>query len=246
MLDLIEFSRFLDHVRADGERLILVARDCFDAPVPPCPGWTARDVVTHVAEVYEHKLACTVLQRDPDPWPPQWPAQRDPLEWFVDAHQRLLALFTEWGPLAPSHTWWPEDQTVAFWARRMAQETVIHRVDAELSCGQASPIDPELAVDGVDEVLVVFLAGDWSEAPVDECQGQSVVVRTGGRAWEVQLLRDAVSVSQPHGGEVAEVSGEPEAVLLWLWGRGPLRGLRHTGDASVPALLRDRLKLATQ
>jgi len=205
-----------------------------------------RDVVTHVAQVYEHKIACTLLEREPEPWPPPWPGERDPLEWFADAHRRLLALLTERGPAAPSYTWWPPDQTVGFWGRRMAQETVIHRVDVELGCGQTSPVDPQLAVDGVDEVLAVFLAGDWSEAPQDELRGQRIVVRTGGRAWAVELLRDAVNVGASRGGEDAEVSGDSAAVLLWLWGRGSAAGLAHRGDVSLMALLRDRLKLATQ
>jgi uncharacterized protein (TIGR03083 family) len=246
MLTRIEFSTFLEHLQSDGDRLALVARDHLAKEVPPCPSWTVQDVVTHVAEVYEQKIACTLLQANPDPWPPRWPAERDPLEWFADAHQRLLTLLAERGPEAPTYTWWPEDQTVGFWARRMAQETVIHRVDVELSCGRSSSVDPELAVDGVDEVLAIFLAGDWSDAPSDQCHGQRIVVRVGGRAWEVELLRDAVKISAPQGGSDAEVSGEPEPVLLWLWGRGSSSQLSHDGDATLMTLLRDRLKLATQ
>ena len=41
----------------------------------------------------------------------------------------------------------------------MAQETVIHRVDAELAAGEPiAPIPDDLAVDGIDEVLERFLA----------------------------------------------------------------------------------------
>ncbi|HUY08753.1 MAG TPA: maleylpyruvate isomerase family mycothiol-dependent enzyme [Candidatus Dormibacteraeota bacterium] len=242
----MEFSSFLENVQSDGDRLALVARDHLGAGVPPCPGWQVRDVVTHVAEVYEQKIASTLFQQDPDPWPPAWPADRDPVEWLADAQRRLLELFTERGPAAPSHTWWPADQTVGFWARRMAQETVIHRVDVELSCGLSSPVTPELAVDGVDEVLAIFLAGDWSDEPADECRGQRIVVRTRGRGWEVELLPEAIHVYPPRRHADAEVSGEPQAVFLWLWGRGPATGLSHSGDASVATLLRNRLKLATQ
>jgi hypothetical protein len=131
----------------------------------------------------------------------------------------------------------------------MAHETVIHRVDAELSCGQSSPIDPDLAVDGVDEVLAIFLAGDWSDEPADECQGQRIAVATGGLAWEVELLRDTinvVNVAAPQDGSDAEVGGDPGAVLLWLWGRGSASRLAQGGDVSVLQLLRGRLKLATK
>ena len=205
-----------------------------------------RSVVDHLAEVYEHKIACTLLGEMPNPWPPPWPPQREPVQWLVDAHQRLLTLFGELGPTAPSATWFPPDQTVGFWDRRMAHESVIHRVDVEISLDCTTPIDPALAIDGVDEVLEIFLAGDWAEDPDDRCQGQRIVVSTGGRSWEVELLKDAVKVSPPRGAEDATVQGDPEAVLLWLWGRGSDAGLSHRGDALIPSLLRDRLKLATQ
>ncbi|MGA8426368.1 MAG: maleylpyruvate isomerase family mycothiol-dependent enzyme [Candidatus Dormiibacterota bacterium] len=233
-------------MRADGDRIALVADGRLDAAVPPCPGWTVRDVVTHLAEVYEHKMACTLLGRMPDPWPPLWPPERDPVAWLVDAQRRLLTLFRERGPEAPSATWWPPDQTVGFWDRRMAHETVIHRVDVEISLERLTAVDPDLAIDGVDEVLTIFLAGDWSEDPDDRCLGQRIVVNTGDRSWEVELLPEAVIVSPSRGGADAVVSGEPEEVLLWLWGRGSDTGLAHLGDPAVPVLLRDRLKLATQ
>jgi uncharacterized protein (TIGR03083 family) len=233
-------------VRADCERIAVIADGHLDVEVPPCPGWTVQSVVTHLAEVYEHKVACTLLGQMPEPWPPQWPAERDPVEWLVDADQRLLTLFRELGPKAPSATWWPSDQTVGFWDRRMAHESVIHRVDVELSLDCTTPVDPALAIDGVDEVLAIFLAGDWSEEPDDRYQGQRIVVGAGERSWEVELLRDEIKVSTPHGSEDAMVHGEPEPVLLWLWGRGSDAGLSHRGDPSLPGLLRDRLKLATQ
>lgn len=236
----------MEHVRADGERIAVVADGHLDVEVPPCPGWTVRSVVTHLAQVYEHKIACTLLEKMPDPWPPQWPTERDPVEWLVDAHQRLLTLFRERGPKAPSATWFPPDQTVGFWDRRMAHESVIHRVDVEISLDRTTPVDPALAIDGVDEVLAIFLAGDWSEDPDDRCQGQRIVISTGERGWEVELLKDAITVSPPSGSEDAVVQGDPETVLLWLWGRGSDSGLSRQGDPSVPGLLRDRLKLATQ
>ena len=233
-------------MRSDGNRLAEVARGHLPMEAPACPGWTVADVVNHVAQVYEHKIACTQGQREPDPWPPAWPPERDPLEWFADAHLRLLTLFRELGPEAPSFTWWPPDQTVGFWGRRMAQETVIHRIDVELSCGGAGAVDRHLAVDGVDEVLNIFLAGDWSDEPVAELAAQRIVIRTGGCAWEVELLSDEVKVGDPDGSADAELEGSPEALLLWLWGRGAANELTCRGEASILTPLRSRLALATQ
>lgn len=243
----MDFPTYARHIRRDGERLASVARD-LSAPVPSCPGWLVRDVVGHVAEVYEHKIACTRLLAEPDPWPPARPADDDLLAWFVDAHHRLLAMFEELGPDAPSFTWWPPDQTVGFWGRRMAHETVVHRVDAELAAGDPTPIDADLAADGVDEVLAIFLSGDWSEAP-DAGAGQRVAVAAGGRRWVVTLRSEAVEVVEGVEGDEpsdALVQGTPENVLLWLWGRAGDDAVRMEGSIDAFALLRGRLRLATQ
>ena len=77
---LIEYPTFVEHVRHDGLRLAAAADGSLAEAVPSCPGWTVRDLVAHVAEVYEHKIACTALGYAPDPWPPEWPADRDSIE----------------------------------------------------------------------------------------------------------------------------------------------------------------------
>src|SRR6516225_4382858 len=53
------------------------------------------------------------------------------------------------GPQAEAWTW-SDDHTVGFIRRRQAHEALIHRVDAELTAGTRTPLDPALAADGVD------------------------------------------------------------------------------------------------
>jgi hypothetical protein len=150
------------------------------------------DLVRHVAEVYEHKIACTTLRHEPDPWPPVW-LVRDPVDWLSEAHARLLAMFARSEPTTPSYTWWPRDQTVGFWARRMAHETAVHRFDAELADGTPTPIKADLAADGVDEILGVTLAGDWSDEPDGTATGARVAVSTaagrGRSPWNASPSR---------------------------------------------------------
>lgn len=242
----MDFPTYLGRVQDDGDRLAAVARGDLSATVPSCPGWTVRDLVSHVAEVYEDKIARTALGRAPDPWPPAWPADRDPVDWFIDAHERLLEMLRERGPDAPSATWWPPDQTVGFWGRRMAHETAVHRVDAELAAGTATPVDADLALDGVDEILVIMLAGDWSDAPSDIATAQRVAISTGGRRWIATLEPEAVTIDEEDGDGVASVEGESSDVLLWLWGRAGDERVRRSGDEAALRLLRSRLVLATQ
>lgn len=242
----MEYATYVEHVLADGRRLAVAATARLGADVPSCPGWTVRDLVHHVAQVYEHKIACTLLRRAPDPWPPEWPADRDPIEWFADAHGRLLEMFERSDPGTPSATWWPPDQTVGFWARRMAHETAVHRADAELAAGAPTPIDPDLATDGVDEILHLMLAGDWSEDPDDAARGQRIAVSTGGGTWIVELAREAVTVVEGDGPRDASVEGDPSDVVLWLWGRAGDDHVTRSGDAEALRVLRARLVLATQ
>jgi uncharacterized protein (TIGR03083 family) len=242
----MDYATYVNFVELEGRRLADVAAGNLSLPVPPCPGWDVRDVVAHVAEVYEHKIACTQLQQFPDPWPPEWPADRDPIEWLLDAHGRLLEMFAASGPDSPSATWWPPDQTVGFWARRMAQETAVHRADAESALGPPTAVDAALAIDGVDEVLVRMLEGDWSDMPDERATGQRVLVATGGSDWCVTLgeawMRVTPRVETAH----ATIEGDPSDVLLWLWGRLPDERVQRSGDQPAIKLLRERLALATQ
>ena len=62
------------------------------------------------------------------------------------AYGELMAEFSQHAPTDPTPTWYDPDQTVAFWIRRMAQETVIHRIDAELGVReQVTPVAGDLA-----------------------------------------------------------------------------------------------------
>lgn len=245
MLDFVDYTTYVEHVQQDGRRLAEVATGSLSRAVPTCPGWTVSDLISHVAQVYEHKIACTALGHSPDPWPPEWPADRDPIEWLGDAHERLLAMFDASGPTTPSATWWPPDQTVGFWARRMAHETAVHRVDAESAIGTPTGVDSELAVDGVDEILVIMLAGDWSDDPEDAAIGQQVAISAGGRSWLVTLERESVSITESGGAGDAALSGEPSDVLLWLWGRAADDRVTRSGEDAL-RVLRSRLVLATQ
>ena len=68
-------------------------------------------------------------------WPPPGLDDEAPLPLLARAYGELMAEFSQRAPTDPTPTWYDPDQTVAFWIRRMAQETVIHRIDAEQAAG---------------------------------------------------------------------------------------------------------------
>jgi uncharacterized protein (TIGR03083 family) len=243
----MERARYLELLTSDGLLLRTAAERDLSATIASCPGWDVRDAVRHTAQVYEHKLACVALGGPaPDPWPPQWPEGSDSLAWFDDAHRRVVEMLRTTDPGAPSWTWWPDDQTAGFWLRRMAQETAVHRVDVELAFGTATPVDPELAADGIDELLYLMLAGDWTGDEQPDLTG-TVAVVTPKRSWTIRMAGDRVDVDEAEGEDVAAtVAGEPAALLLWLWGRAPDEAVTLSGEPAQIAKLRERIAVATQ
>ncbi|MGZ4749182.1 MAG: maleylpyruvate isomerase family mycothiol-dependent enzyme [Oryzihumus sp.] len=238
-------QRYREVLEEDFARLRSVAPRALDRPVPECEGWVGADVLRHTALVYLHKVE-TMRRGDwPDPWPPEGIEEAEPLGLIDDAHGQLVAELDERDPAGQARTWWPPDQSVGFWVRRMAHETSVHRRDVESAAGEGTPVAADLAVDGIDEVLMIMLAGDWSDAPVGTASGAAVVVSSGGHDWEVTLGPDRVDILRAvSGGAVATVSGEPSEVLLWLWGRGPRPDV--SGEEAVVTELRERLGLATR
>jgi uncharacterized protein (TIGR03083 family) len=181
------------------------------------------------------------LQRRPEEseWRHEPPTGRPVVDWFTDTLDDLVSELRARGPEAASYTWYPTDQTVGFWYRRMANETAVHRIDAELAAGHCSPVDDELALDGIDEMLVAFLAGPWWEAdPVPAASGRTVAVRAGEELWRITLEPDAVRVSRSEGPADATLEGEPSDVLMWLWHR---EADRVSADGNAIDELRERL-----
>lgn len=251
----MEPARFLELLEQDGARLAAVARRGeHDSPIPTCPGWTVGDCVAHTADVYQHKIACMRLQRRPDEYPGEPPAGVDIVDWLDTSLAELLAELRDRGPAAPSYTWLPVDQTVGFWYRRMAQETAVHRLDVEDARGEPTPIDAELAVDGIDELLDAFMSDGWDTVTPEEwagvdphaAEGKTIAVHSGGRIWRSTLGPDHIALARHEGPSQASVAGEPEAVLLWLWGRRPDSVVELGGEPAVLTAFRDRLRIATQ
>jgi uncharacterized protein (TIGR03083 family) len=253
----MEHSRFLDCLAVDFARLRAVAPTDPAAAVPTCPGWTVADLTRHVGEVYLHK---TLAMRDgvqPEPWPPAELADEEPLALLDRAYAGLRDEFAACRPEDPAGSWYAPDQTVGFWSRRMAHETVIHRIDAELGTGQpVAPVPDDLAVDGIDELLKVFVAysvatwGDYFTGILAGSPGRTYTLRTDGAAWLVRTGPGLVAVAD--GADDAAdvtVSGPPTSVLRWVWNRegaGEPSGVTVQGDPEAVQELRRCIVTATQ
>lgn len=254
----MEPARFLDCLAADFARLRALASTDLTAPVPSCPGWTVADLARHVGQVYLHKTLAMREGGEPDEWPPKGLADEEPLALLDRMYAGLLDEFAARRPEDPTGTWYGPDQTVGFWIRRMAQETVIHRIDAELATGQpVAPVPADLAVDGIDELLKVFVAysvDEWSDYFTDilaGSPGRTYAVRTDGAAWRVRTGPGLFEVEDGAGDDAPDVtvSGPPTAVLRWVWNRegaGGPGGVTVEGAPEAVEELRRCIVVATQ
>lgn len=262
----MEFSRLRECLASDAARLReVVAKVDRTAPVPSCPGWTVTDLVGHVGAVYLHKVECMARGVEPESWPPEGlseQAETDPAGLLDRAYAALAHEFDTRSLDAPAAGWYADDRTVGFWIRRMAHETVIHRIDAELAAGvPTAPIPADLALDGIDEFLHIFLAYgtvawlEWAREVLAGTDGAAVRLETSGGAWVVRPTPDGVQVSDAgqaitqvgdSGEAVAQVSASPADLLLWLWGRAGDEVVTVTGDAERIRELRKIITFVAQ
>jgi len=253
-------SRYLECLSADyGDLRDAASSVELTAPVPSCPGWTVSDLLVHLAQVYLHKAAIMRTGRTPEPWPPAGLGAEAPLALLGRAYGALRGEFRAREPGSPAFTWYDPDQTVAFWIRRMAQETAVHRMDAELAAGLPITTAPaDLAVDGVDEVLkrmLAFGSAAWPEEFAEmagehlaaEDGRDTIAVVAGQTAWTIRPSPRRVAVEDGVGDHPRVViEGRPDRLLRWLWGRADDDAVRLTGDPAWADYLRRMLAAVTR
>jgi len=232
----MEIAELVTQLEQDGARLTRVAAD-LDAEVPPCPQWTVRDLVTHTGGV--HRWATSIVRdRIDDPAagdaPLPSPGARDLVEWFAEGHADLVQALRAADPDMQCWTFLPAPSPLAFWARRQAHETAIHRADAESVAGAITPLAAEFALDGIDE-LHAFIARRPTFKYVDA--PRTIALRPEGAAgWTVTLAPDGVRAVPGAEPADATVSGSASEVYLWVWNRPA--SVVVDGDQEVAALWR--------
>jgi uncharacterized protein (TIGR03083 family) len=256
----MEPDRLLSVFRAEAAHIAVFAagRDPA-APVPACPGLTAGEVVRHLGSGYRRVIGWIRTHAEPETWERAPADDADLIAWFRQGADDLYLELAGRAPDDPCATWWPYDETVHFWWRRMAHETLVHRTDVESAFGPVGPIDRDVATDGVDEVLTAWLGYRLSaDVPPERPPatppgrryrgtGQVIGVAAGTRVWRVELRESSVDSSPelPHDAD-ALVLGAPDDVYLWLWGRRADAAVRITGDRTAATAMRAALNAATQ
>lgn len=207
----------------DGLALADAAEEAgLGAEVPSCPGWTVADLVWHTGEVHLFwRTAVAERWTDPSAYlEPERPLGDELVAWFREGVQRSVEVLQAADPLGAVWTWAPRGGTVAWVQRRMAQETAVHRWDAELAAGDPRPIEAALAADGVDEFLEHFT--DAAVAGAEPLGGTVHLHATDGAGeWLVDepVAGGPLEVRREHAKGDCAVRGPASDLLLALWRR---------------------------
>ena len=201
--------------------------------VPSCPNWTVTDLLWHLTEVHDFwRTVVTDRLSDPSTYvEPERPSDDALPDLYRSGRVKLLKTLADADPTTSSWTW-SSDKTAGFVIRRMAQETAIHRWDAESAAGTVTPVESTLASDGVDEFLAHFTGSVVKGAvPV----GGSVHLHCGDvdGEWTVRESENGFTVTREHSKADCAIRGPASDILLAMWRRIPLATCDVVGDADV-------------
>ncbi|MET7683895.1 maleylpyruvate isomerase family mycothiol-dependent enzyme [Streptomyces sp. NPDC005423] len=213
------------------------------APVPTCPGWQVRDLVRHTGMVHRWATAFVAegyTEYRPGGGLPDLDGAAS-VAWFREGHRLLVDTLSAAPPDLTCWHFLPAPSPLAFWARRQAHETTVHRVDAETARGgQPSPVAREFAADGIDELLRGFHSR--ARSAVRSAEPRVLRIRatdTDDALWTVRLSPEPPVAERSGAGEAdCELAGPVARLYLALWNRAPFPDV--TGEASLAALWRER------
>jgi len=233
-----------------------------EAPVPACPGWRVRDLLKHVG--YVHRWAAGYVRDQHARWVDRaseeailggGPRDDELPGWFREGHASLVRVLEAADPDMTCWTFLDAPSSVAFWARRQAHETAIHRVDAEQAAAgvgtagtaDGAPFAPRFAADGIDELIMGFVGlyakrGSW-DGPAGILAFHADDGADATADWRVVAGQGRLTVARQTGpadrdatGPAGcDVTGPAADLYLLLWSRRGIDGLRIRGDGGLVA-----------
>jgi uncharacterized protein (TIGR03083 family) len=218
------------------------------APVPSCPGWTVADLIGHLVREYTwisgHVGRGVVTP--PDDLEPQGPHTATLAEYDA-AFTDLLTRFDVLDPEMPAWNWAPQAKKVAFWQRRVAHDTALHRWDAQMAAlGLTEPLEAKLAADVVSEVLDTLLPAGRGRQRADRHGMVALSATDIEHTWHIRLresggvaLLDTDTIFDDNDlHERVIAKGSASDLALTLWGRIGLDVLTVAGEERLLECLR--------
>jgi uncharacterized protein (TIGR03083 family) len=243
-----------EHIEALQEHGCLLAdaaeRAGLDASVQPCAPWRVKDLLRHTG--YIHRWAATHITDRPArvlDGPPEAEILRggapdsDLIAWFREGHATLVQTLSTADPGLQTATFMDAPSPLAFWARRQAHETAIHRADAESALNELPDFPAAFAADGIDELIMGF----GRRRKYRPAAGRDGVLRvhvtdTEG-SWDADIKDGRIQARRNDCTVPADctvdctVSGPAPGVYLFLWNRADAAqaGVTFDGDPAILA-----------
>ena len=243
----MEIAEHVNALRREGEWLADAAeRAGLDAPVPPCAPWQVKDLLRHTG--YVHRWAARHINECPDEIIDGSSEEEilsggaddaRLLAWFRDGHAALARTLATADPAVACPTFMPAPSPLAFWARRQAHETAIHRADADSAAGTIPEYEAGFAADGIDELIIGFgRRRKYQPGSATDGARLRVVATDTGDAWLIEAGDGRMQPRRDVGGQEeagCTVSGSASGLYLYLWNRADAArvGVTVAGDPGL-------------
>ena len=224
-------DRFSAGLRACTAELARIIDGDLDRSVPTCPGWTFRQLATHLGR--GHRWAAQIVAtRATAPVPvrevadgklPEDPARH--ASWLNAGTDQVIEAVAAAGS---DQVWTMTGlRQAGFWTRRRAHEAAVHLADAQLAAGRDVDLDPGLAADGVDEWLGLIAAGTARPGTGTARRRPEPALPhhrpglSGAGEWLITRTSSGITVQHGHGKADVAVRGPAADLLLVLTRRLP-------------------------
>jgi uncharacterized protein (TIGR03083 family) len=198
------------------------------ARVPWSDRWTVGTVARHVAGT--HHVVAEIVRGRPEADFGLFATLESPekdapefVDWFRSGTNSLVEQLSSASADEVCWSWYVAGGQVGWWARRMALEAVVHRADVDAAGRKTFAVAAEIAADGIDEYLDVFVAA--SRAAAQSPAGPTISFECSDRSdrWWLDL-------SEPGGRLVGRerlaaslhLRGTARDLLQAIWGRIPM------------------------
>ncbi|MFE4664383.1 maleylpyruvate isomerase family mycothiol-dependent enzyme [Streptomyces sp. NPDC056716] len=265
----MDTARFLDTLDSEGRLLATAAEQAgTDAAVPTCPEWRIGDLLRHTGAVHRWAAGFVADGIHAPRRLDALPALDGPelVAWYRDSHRELVRTLTRAAPDTECWAFLPAPSPLAFWRRRQAHETTVHRFDAQAALAAVragtppptvtgaqadtppptlratrlaapSPIAADFAVDGIDELLRGFHARARSRVRTENPRVLRVRTSDTDAVWTVRLSQEPPAATRGAEGDAeCELSGPADLLYLALWNRVPVP--KVSGDPTLARLWR--------
>ena len=202
-----------------------------DAEIATCPGWDVVDLAEHLGLI--HRWADQLVRARASERIPRTAnvENRDEVSpaWIEVGGSQLVTTLRDADP--DDQMWaWGRDQHVRFWSRRQLHETLVHRMDLELTAQKSPQAETAVAADAIDEYLsnIEKVARNSTDLSLLRGHGERLAFRPNDSAlmWSITLGEDGFRVTNDETAFDAELVGSSVDLLLAILRR---RRIDETG-----------------